>query len=210
MAFKTRESIVTNGLIAHLDAANPASYTSGSNDWYNLLAPTPTGSLNNGIIFSSEGRGSLQTPGGSGAIIINTSVGTTRTVQMTFKPIAGSGNARLIDTTGFIALNNNTCNLYFPVTDFLTSIFSFSTGFNTLVFQNDVANNVMKIWNNGELKYTNIAETNATYLKPVFWISQRAGFIGEATQIYCANFSVYNRILTPDEILQNYRVVRRS
>ena len=52
-------NIVTNGLVMYLDAANYASYTSGSLTWYDLTKNNNSGSLINGPTFSSGNGGSI-------------------------------------------------------------------------------------------------------------------------------------------------------
>lgn len=53
------QSIVTNGLVLYLDAANRNSYVSGSTMWNNLGSSQSTGSLINGPSFNSENGGSI-------------------------------------------------------------------------------------------------------------------------------------------------------
>ncbi|MFY7884644.1 MAG: hypothetical protein ACOVOV_07360, partial [Dolichospermum sp.] len=52
-------TIVTNGLVLNLDAANTKSYVSGSTNWFSLGNPSLSGSLVNGPAFSSENGGSI-------------------------------------------------------------------------------------------------------------------------------------------------------
>ena len=52
-------NIVTNGLVMYLDAANYASYTSGSLTWYDLTKNNNSGSLINGPTFDSGNGGSI-------------------------------------------------------------------------------------------------------------------------------------------------------
>jgi hypothetical protein len=52
-------TIVTNGLVLNLDAANTKSYVSGSTNWFSLGNPSLSGSLVNGPTFSSRNGGSI-------------------------------------------------------------------------------------------------------------------------------------------------------
>jgi hypothetical protein len=59
MAFANGGSIVTNGLVLALDAADRNSYVSGSTTWNDLSGNNNSGSLTNGPTFSSANGGSI-------------------------------------------------------------------------------------------------------------------------------------------------------
>jgi hypothetical protein len=52
-------TIVTNGLVLNLDAANTKSYVSGSTNWFSLGNPSLSGSLVDGPAFSNQNGGSI-------------------------------------------------------------------------------------------------------------------------------------------------------
>lgn len=54
MAFNFSPKVNTNGLILHLDAANPKSYVSGSTTWDDLSRGRNNGTLSAGITFSNN------------------------------------------------------------------------------------------------------------------------------------------------------------
>jgi hypothetical protein len=51
--------IVRDGLVLHLDAANPYSYVSGSTTWFDLSGNNNSGSVLNQPVFSSDNGGSI-------------------------------------------------------------------------------------------------------------------------------------------------------
>lgn len=53
------DNIVKDGLVFYLDAANSASYRSGSSSWYDISANVKTASLVNAPVFSLERKGAL-------------------------------------------------------------------------------------------------------------------------------------------------------
>jgi hypothetical protein len=59
MAFANGGSIVTNGLVLALDAADRNSYVSGSTTWFDLSGNGNNGTLTNGPTFSSANGGSI-------------------------------------------------------------------------------------------------------------------------------------------------------
>jgi len=64
MAFSNGpKSIVQDGLVFAVDAGNSISFTSGSTDAYDLMNSSITGSLINGMIYSSDGGGSWECDG---------------------------------------------------------------------------------------------------------------------------------------------------
>ena len=62
--------IVRDGLIMHLDAANPYSYVSGSTTWFDLTGNNNSGSLFGGPTFSDENGGSILFDGTDDLVII--------------------------------------------------------------------------------------------------------------------------------------------
>ena len=59
MAVSTRNSIVTNGLVLYLDAANSKSYVSGSTTWSDMSGNGNTGTLVSGSGYSSQNGGAI-------------------------------------------------------------------------------------------------------------------------------------------------------
>jgi len=68
MAVNTRNSIVTNGLIIYLDAANRMSYVSGSTNWSDLSGLGNTGTFVGGTSFSNTNGGSIDLNGTNGYV----------------------------------------------------------------------------------------------------------------------------------------------
>ena len=59
MGFSRGPSIVTDGLVLALDAANTKSYPGSGNTWYDLSGNSNTGTLTNGPTFDSGNQGSI-------------------------------------------------------------------------------------------------------------------------------------------------------
>jgi len=71
MGVYTRPSIVTNGLVLNLDAANIKSYPGSGTTWTDLSGNNNTGTLTNGPTFSRDGGGSIVLDGTNDNIVIN-------------------------------------------------------------------------------------------------------------------------------------------
>lgn len=70
MAVYTRNSLVRDGLILHLDAANPMSYTSGSSVWNDLSGNNNSGSFQQNLLpYIKDGGGSFVFNGVSGYVL---------------------------------------------------------------------------------------------------------------------------------------------
>jgi len=79
-------SIVRDGLVLHLDAANPKSYPGSGTSWFNLSSSTYTGSLINGVAFSSDNNGIFNFDGTNDYVNISTSpILTTLTCETWFR-----------------------------------------------------------------------------------------------------------------------------
>jgi hypothetical protein len=63
MGIKRGPSIVTNGLVFAIDAANPSSYVSGSTLWKDQTVNQNNGTLTNGPTFDSADEGSIDFDG---------------------------------------------------------------------------------------------------------------------------------------------------
>ncbi len=71
MGFYRGPNIVTNGLILALDAGNIKSYQSGSLTWYDKSGNGRTGTLTNGPTFSTGSGGSIVFDGTNDYILVN-------------------------------------------------------------------------------------------------------------------------------------------
>ena len=59
MGLSHSPSIVTNGLVLCLDAANPKSYPGSGTTWYDLSGNGSHGTLTNGPIYNSDNKGNI-------------------------------------------------------------------------------------------------------------------------------------------------------
>jgi len=74
MGVYTRNGIVTNGLIAHYDAANSLSYTSGSGTWKDLTGNNNNVTIPSAIAYGSKNGGTLVFNGTSATAITGVSI----------------------------------------------------------------------------------------------------------------------------------------
>jgi hypothetical protein len=216
-------NIVESGLVLSLDAANTKSYASGSTTWIDKSGNSKNGALVNGPTFNSANGGSIIFDGVNETI--NFGTGNTFfplpqfTIDVWFKslgtvPTTGT-TPGLFGFTYGIRANVNASNLYFAVdngTDLggVTTSGTFSTdnkwynatfyhtGTNMGIYINGVfGNSTNRTWD-GTGRYP----TNG-------WNLGRDN--NNSNQFYpghIASCKIYNRVLTAQEILQNYNATK--
>jgi hypothetical protein len=221
-------NLVTDGLILYLDAANTKSYLSGTS-WYDLTTYNNDGTLINGPTFSSTNGGSIVFDGVNDYVQVNNSdiLNPTQTITLSvwskfngiysgfYAPIIFKKNtafsyfeqyqlAYLISGNIQVALGNGSSN------QSANTPLSYTNQLINVVGTIDTINSVIKIYVNGDLK----ASTSIIY--PNMSVSTSPVIIGGNAQggfpgymggdIY--NVSIYNRVLSDAEILQNYNATK--
>lgn len=224
MAFNFSPKIVTDGLVLHLDAANPKSYTSGSTVWNDLSRGRNNGTLTNGPTFTSTNGGSIvfdgvddyaQTTTNPIANNSSFSIGcwfNINTLNSTFRTLIDAGNLGT-GTLGYCLAINSTNKLYVAVDLGFTAI-SNNININTWYYVVGTAlagtpynlslylNGIVGTFDSSN--NTNTLTNNSTFVR----ISQNINstlrrFPGNMSQI-----QIYNRALTATEVLQNYNATK--
>ena len=210
---KVESSIVSNGLVLNLDAANSSSYPGSGTTWTDLSGNGNNGTLVNGPTYNSSNGGNLAFNGSNAYVDVTL----TKTASCTFstwaKTTVSNPNGMLFNagndgsgpdlffSGGFICWNiwdtyaNRLGNL--PA--------NFANGnWHNYVVVNDAVSNTTKLYYDGVLygtaAYRSAANTNKLY-------------IGGTTNSYMwngsiANFQVYNRSLNLSEVQQNFNNLR--
>jgi len=222
--------LVTNGLALYLDASDRTSYVSGSTVWRDLSPSSLTGSLTNGPTFNSGNGGSIVFDGVDDYVNRTSAldVGSNFSVFAWIKP--GSINVRngIIGNSypysgreGFLF---STATAYAGITDtFFLSIgqdVAYRTAANNSITKN-VWNCVGAIVTNGGGNiqlYVNGLETaylgglfssgSVTYTTNEFFVGARRA----STEPFIGNIALtqlYSRILSAQEVLQNFNAQRQ-
>jgi hypothetical protein len=197
------ENYVTNGLYIDLDASNPTSYPGTGNSWFDL-----SGSGNHFSLLGipqQKKTGALQLQATQHAYR-NAGWGTNIfTVDMYFR---GKGNYgaynRILSTGGDafeLAVNGSGELMYYPGWSITNLRLNYSK-FNHLVVSRNLTE--LKFYLNGSLIQT--ATTSATPGSSIFLGTHYP--LNETTIIELGSFKVYNRILSLQEVQQNYNALR--
>lgn len=216
MALSHSPSIVTDGLVLCLDAANRKSYPGTGTGWNNLSGLT-SGILLNGITFSNSNNGVLVFDGTDDYVSTSLISQNSFTWSAWFKTDVVSDTFRNIISISapsymLMLLTNGRNNLSFWSPDGLndnslgTDSISINTWYNIVfVREGNSITNGYKAYFNGSFKGS--ANTGS-------WSSSDPIIIGgrtDATQFFdgsLANICVYSRALSAQEISQNFNALR--
>ena len=218
MAVNTRNSIVTNGLVLYLDAANPKSYVSGSTSWNDILRSGINGTLVNGPTFSSIYGGSIVFDGvndrvqASTTLPISSSFTIEYAVSISELPTTGEYNYIYQNGSGY---QTNGVYAEFGSGNFMTfctlnsSSIAASVGLTTTP-QANILYYITVTYENRSLKgytYGRPTSTNNISFDPLNGTGGTL-FIGSVGPFTIPFWRFYNRALTAQEVLQNYNATK--
>jgi len=212
-------SIITNGLVLCLDAANRKSYPDSGTTWTDLSGNGNNGTLVNGVGYDSDNGGSLSFDGVDDVVDINNfSITTEYTINIFIKFLGDISSQRAIVDFGNITgavrfyLNDNIVKIQhggaFNTTGVLSS---FTPVLNTYY-------NITTTYSSGNsnLYFNSILNSSGSLVSPST-TPTRLGIaarpIGSSSGISPLNCSIpivqlYNRALTAQEIQQNYNATK--
>jgi hypothetical protein len=227
-------SIVTDGLLVHLDAANPKSYIGSGTSWNNLMNANNRSTLINAPIYNSEGAASSFTFDGINecATFTNTNqfLLPTFTVCSWSYPIFFNSQGTAVFSAGdslrlILGLNYGTAGgsaggIYFfvrgntaPPIEVYTSVPSVTLNkWHHHTFVVDLPGSNIKGYVNGQQVYSNTNSLGSDFLNgfgphpPV--LASRYGGASDRTNARIATFSFYNKVLTQAEAIQNYNALK--
>ena len=216
MGIQGGPDIVENGLVLYLDAGNHRSYPGSGTTWTDLSGNGNDGTLINGPTFDGENQGSLVFDGANdyGSIDNNTLLNPSEIaiVAWIVPHILHTGNfisKSFNSNYRFRVLSNGECSfidrggtnqLYANINYTPNKIISLSATGDGLG---------LKIYQNGILVASNnTAYGGATTSDPVYIGTPVAGGVTEIFDGSIYSLQVYNRALTPQEILQNYNTIK--
>jgi hypothetical protein len=223
MSLQHSPRIITDGLVLCLDAANRQSYP-GSGDVWTDLAGSNNGTLINGPTFSNANGGSIVFDGSDDYVIVETNssleFGSNNfTIQVWLRPVfiqppnavISKGNIESVDDEVWTLewAGDNQLTFYGP--SGLNPIVTSTTSFQTLKWYNVCVlreNNIYKLFVNTYLESIQ-ANSDAILSGGNLYIG--SGWYDPSSRSLNGNISqasIYNRALTPAEILQNYNATK--
>jgi hypothetical protein len=214
---------ISNGLLLNLDASSKTSYPGSGSIWFDISGNNYNGNLVNGAIFDPLNEGSLVF-NGINNYVLNTSFNITPVnnelaISMWYKTANNANEKMLIDLCSNSNRDLFSIRQNWNSTNKITCYFKSTTGFQAVTFPNQVITNT---WNN--IVYSKVGNTINAYLNgELVNTSSVTGNI-QTIQRYViandnllasnlfsgniANVLIYNRGLSPQEVLQNFNTNR--
>lgn len=199
--------IVTNGLVVNLDAGNPASYSGTGTTWTDLTGNGYSGTLANGVGYSSLNGGSLSFDGTDDIVNLIPVVTTnTFTLNMWIYPIPNSDPYGTLfaqtSSAGIFYLNSSKkITYYITPTDRVTTAALTENQWNNVVVINNGGN--VSFYINNALDASTFSSVNGFTATMIGNDNQSENFKGNISII-----NLYNRALSAAEILQNYNAIK--
>lgn len=213
--FVTPENIVTNGLVLYIDPAKSDSYSGVGNTIYDLSGFGNTGTLTNGPTFSVFNGGSLVLDGSNDYVSVNNNANIlsyTAYTKIAYIYISNFSTVNNIISGGFSGqhafwmFGTNKLNAGHNG-NWNTVVGATSLSLNTWYFAAVTYSNLTgwKLYLNGLEDGTSANTTTFTGNQEIVIGAYSSGsnFTGRIT-----NVLVYNRVLTSQEILQNYNATK--
>jgi hypothetical protein len=206
-------TIVTNGLVLNLDAANTKSYVSGSTNWFSLGNPSLSGSLVNGPTFNGNNGGSIVFDGSNDyADLSSNSIlsGSTAFTIESFYKTTGTSNGAIFGNYGPGYTSNSVWfagryGIYINSSVYVPNS-PLPLGTYCMVATRDVSGNI-NLYVNNVLVSTGVLPgsipTNINYR-----IGSDVNTFAEALTGNLYTLKVYNRTLSREEITQNYNALK--
>jgi len=216
-------SVVTQGLILHLDPGNPLSYTGTGTTWTDLSGNGNNSTLTNGPTFSPVNNGILTFDGVND--FAQTSLfdaDNSKTFSTWFYPTSAAANnstalMRGRDNSGVgwnlrIGFNSATGDRYRASAVIgVTAYDAFATGasLNTWVHLTGVyiAGTSINLYVNGILSATTATPVGALRISTAGWVSASSSASNFNAQSN-GQVLVYDRVLSSSEIMQNFQATR--
>ena len=219
MALSHSPSIITDGLVLCLDAANSKSYPGSGTTWTDLSGQGNNGTLVNGVGYNSGNLGSLSFDGVND--YISTPItGTFSQITFEFYGFFDDPNLNMLlrqesafgDWTNLrvhfgTRWTGSNAGMHFNVNGIwqTTPPTNLRYGWNHYILVYDTVNNLKRVYLNGILSSSH--GTNGNMVLGDF----RIGVATNLNAYYrgnISNFRVYNRALTASEIQQNFNALR--
>lgn len=223
--------IVTDGLVLNLDAGNKKSYLGTGTVWTDLTKNKFIGTLTSGPVYNATNGGNISFDGVDDHVSVANGGGlnnsTTYSIDIWFKYNSTSQDAGF---TGYGALSGRqkdgswSANLLYingvdPTTSKLVfnldlasgpsvqSVSNIGTGINHCIIT--CTTNDIKMYINGSISSTSTGATtvrndSTTPLTIGAWIGGGASY----SNSYIYNYKIYSRVLTSNEVLQNYHAIK--
>lgn len=209
-------SINTNGLVLHLDAANPASYSGTGTTWTDLSSFGNIGTLVDGPTYDYSNGGSIVFDGLNDYVSTNLMLNTITNVTLhgwvyiantslrgPFIRVGSGSNGYAIGIgSGTFDQAGNQMIALFPYVRWINTNINYGTGWKFFTFTLS-ASSVPKFYLNGELIIGLFSGSDPSMPDSGVYLAKNIGDLGGGFRIFAgkiAQVSIYNRELSATEI----------
>jgi hypothetical protein len=219
MALAHSPSIVTNGLVLCLDAANPKSYPGTGTTWTDISGSGNNGTLVNGVGYSSDNSGTLVFDGSNDYVSFNdTNLIPTAGLTVSAWAKTSVADRWLLDkangsgtfSTGWALVGNEASKIVFGISGkTVSSIENITTNLYLNIVGVWIPSTSLILYLNGV--QANINNTSIPSSISTTAANLRVGGRANNTDYWNGNISqvsVYNRALTTTEVTQNFNAFR--
>jgi hypothetical protein len=215
MSYYNGPTIVTNGLVLYLDAANSKSYPGSGTSWVDLSGNGNNGTLTNGPTFNSQNGGSIVFDGTNDRVLMSAAIDTNSSFSLEFWAL------RTSDANIGTLIGGNGPNNYFVIrmlSNAVSLVKSYAAelgnfGASSATVSNTINHVVVTRSGTTYTCYTNgifrgTLTINQTYstASPALGIYDSGNNEPFSGRIY--KFAHYNKALSALEVLQNYNATK--
>lgn len=211
-------TIVTDGLVLCLDAANPRSYSGSGTTWTDLSGLGNNGTLTNGPTYNSGNLGSIVFDGVNDTVDFTFDLRTSWSYECwvmhtTINGFAFLGQGTTSNNNGLHIWFRDGSNLRFGMyandTDALSLTTLTNIWYHYCFTYNHNSPYTKRIYRNGVELTGTIQQTQSQYSGTgIVRIGATYGSGGNFGSGRISNVKLYNRVLTLEEISQNFNAVR--
>jgi len=206
--YNPEEFIVRDGLLMFVDAANINSYPGTGTTWYDISGNGNHMTMVNGVGFSKANSGVMQLDGTNDYIQLQSfNISTTNHTIMGASRYSGATRGRIFSTLSgnwLLGHWNNYIRSYYPNGDVRLQVDAGNTNWYVSTAVENYSSDLWTLYSNGSQLITN---TNGSAGPNGLSFGCWAGN-SEFSTSEISFFMVYNRLLTTEEINQNYNALK--
>jgi hypothetical protein len=220
-------SIVRNGLVLHLDAANVKSYSGSGTTWSDLSGNGNNGTLLNSVGYSSDNKGVMTFDGVNDYVSINNLGLSDHTIEVWVNPqqsVGGTGGGDLASIIGVYTPTSGSLGKYTYIGPYATNSFTFriddgvsshqlvgSAGYTVgewyyAAMTYNASTGLCIAYLNGNSIGSRSFTTGIVFNSVPFNIARSEN--GTHFSCYISSSKAYDRALTATEIKQNFEALR--
>ena len=206
-------NIIADGLLMYVDAANRRSYPGTGNTWYDLSGNNNHMTLVNGVGFSTANGGVLITDGTNDYIeLVNFDQRFTNHTIISAARYSGAIRNRIITSRSNNWLLGHWYGYvqqYYPVGQIRLYEINGNTNWYISTAVENYSGDLWSLYTNGNPDIINSSAGSQGPHGLSFGAQGESGVGGENSTAEISFFMFYNRLLSAEEILQNYNALRK-